>query len=59
LASSASIHIDAIIALSVALDRAEQRSEPIRLVGWLESDYPKPRRPRPATYAGVCSPRTL
>jgi hypothetical protein len=30
-----SAKLEAIIALSMALDRAEQRPEPVRLVGWL------------------------
>jgi hypothetical protein len=47
------------IALSMALDRAEQRPEPVRLVGWL---YPITRNPAtldPATHSGVCSPCIL
>jgi hypothetical protein len=33
--SEHSAKLDAIIALSMALDRIEQRPEPVRLVGWL------------------------
>ena len=33
--SERSAKLDAIIALSIALDRAKQRPEPVRLVGWL------------------------
>ena len=57
--SERSAKLDAIIALSMALDRAEQRPEPVWLVGWLEPDYPKPATLDPATHAGVCSPCIL
>jgi phage terminase large subunit-like protein len=29
------IHVDAIIALCMAVDRAENQPEPVRLLGWL------------------------
>jgi hypothetical protein len=28
-------HIDAVVALAMAVERAEQRPEPVRLLGWL------------------------